>query len=40
VLRDTIQPFPSFSDIYADALKALRREIGSAGQPVAASDGS
>ncbi|HTX31462.1 MAG TPA: NAD(P)/FAD-dependent oxidoreductase [Solirubrobacteraceae bacterium] len=27
VLRDTIQPFPSFSDIHADALKALRREI-------------
>jgi dihydrolipoamide dehydrogenase len=24
VLRDTIQPFPSFSDIYAAALKALR----------------
>jgi pyruvate/2-oxoglutarate dehydrogenase complex dihydrolipoamide dehydrogenase (E3) component len=27
VLRDTIQPFPSFSEIYADALKALRRDI-------------
>jgi pyruvate/2-oxoglutarate dehydrogenase complex dihydrolipoamide dehydrogenase (E3) component len=27
VLRDTIQPFPSFSEIYATALKALRREI-------------
>ena len=25
VLRDTIQPFPTFSEIYADALKALRR---------------
>jgi pyruvate/2-oxoglutarate dehydrogenase complex dihydrolipoamide dehydrogenase (E3) component len=30
VLRDTIQPFPSFSEIYADALKALRAEIASA----------
>jgi pyruvate/2-oxoglutarate dehydrogenase complex dihydrolipoamide dehydrogenase (E3) component len=28
VLRDTIQPFPSFSEIHAAALKALRREIG------------
>jgi pyruvate/2-oxoglutarate dehydrogenase complex dihydrolipoamide dehydrogenase (E3) component len=27
VLRDTIQPFPSFSDIHAEALKALRREM-------------
>ena len=27
VLRDVIQPFPTFSEIYADALKALRREI-------------
>jgi pyruvate/2-oxoglutarate dehydrogenase complex dihydrolipoamide dehydrogenase (E3) component len=27
VLRDTIQPFPSFSEIHAAALKALRREI-------------
>jgi dihydrolipoamide dehydrogenase len=27
VLRDTIQPFPSFSEIYADALKALHTEI-------------
>ena len=33
VLRDTIQPFPTFSEIYADALKALRRDI-------AAGDGS
>jgi pyruvate/2-oxoglutarate dehydrogenase complex dihydrolipoamide dehydrogenase (E3) component len=24
VLRDVIQPFPTFSEIYADALKALR----------------
>ena len=27
VLRDTIQPFPTFSEIYNDALKALRAEI-------------
>jgi pyruvate/2-oxoglutarate dehydrogenase complex dihydrolipoamide dehydrogenase (E3) component len=27
VLRDTIQPFPSFSEIYNAALKALHREI-------------
>jgi dihydrolipoamide dehydrogenase len=27
VLRDTIQPFPTFSEIYVDALKALRGEI-------------
>jgi pyruvate/2-oxoglutarate dehydrogenase complex dihydrolipoamide dehydrogenase (E3) component len=27
VLHDTIQPFPSFSEIYAAALKALRREM-------------
>jgi pyruvate/2-oxoglutarate dehydrogenase complex dihydrolipoamide dehydrogenase (E3) component len=27
VLRDTIQPFPTFSEIYIDALKALHAEI-------------
>ncbi|MGO8915113.1 MAG: dihydrolipoyl dehydrogenase family protein [Stellaceae bacterium] len=27
VLRDTIQPFPTFSEIYIDALKALHRQI-------------
>ncbi len=32
VLRDTIQPFPSFSEIHAAALKALRREIATAGR--------
>ena len=32
VLRDTIQPFPTFSEIYADALKALRVEIAAADQ--------
>jgi dihydrolipoamide dehydrogenase len=30
VLRDTIQPFPTFSEIYLDALKALRKEIAAA----------
>jgi pyruvate/2-oxoglutarate dehydrogenase complex dihydrolipoamide dehydrogenase (E3) component len=30
VLRDTIQPFPTFSEIYVDALKALRRSIAGA----------
>ena len=30
VLRDTIQPFPTFSEIYVDALKALRVEIAAA----------
>ena len=30
VLRDTIQPFPTFSEIYADALKALRSDIAGA----------
>jgi dihydrolipoamide dehydrogenase len=30
VLRDTIQPFPSFSEIHAAALKALRKQIASA----------
>ncbi len=36
VLLDTIQPFPTFSEIYNDALKALRAAIaksGSAGGP-------
>jgi dihydrolipoamide dehydrogenase len=28
VLRDTIQPFPAFSEIYVEALKELRKEIG------------
>jgi pyruvate/2-oxoglutarate dehydrogenase complex dihydrolipoamide dehydrogenase (E3) component len=34
VLRDTIQPFPSFSEIHAAALKALRHEITAARQGV------
>jgi pyruvate/2-oxoglutarate dehydrogenase complex dihydrolipoamide dehydrogenase (E3) component len=33
VLRDTIQPFPTFSEIYVEALKALRAEIATALQP-------
>jgi len=36
VLRDTIQPFPSFSEIHAAALKALAREITGARQAAAA----
>jgi dihydrolipoamide dehydrogenase len=31
VLLDTIQPFPTFSEIYLDALKALRKEIAADG---------
>ena len=34
VLRDTIQPFPTFSEIYIDALKALHADI--AREPVGA----
>jgi pyruvate/2-oxoglutarate dehydrogenase complex dihydrolipoamide dehydrogenase (E3) component len=33
VLRDVIQPFPTFSMIYWDALKALRAQITAARQP-------
>jgi pyruvate/2-oxoglutarate dehydrogenase complex dihydrolipoamide dehydrogenase (E3) component len=33
VLRDTIQPFPTFSEIHAFALKALHAEIHAALQP-------
>jgi pyruvate/2-oxoglutarate dehydrogenase complex dihydrolipoamide dehydrogenase (E3) component len=33
VLRDVIQPFPTFSEIYVAALKALRGEIAAARQP-------
>jgi pyruvate/2-oxoglutarate dehydrogenase complex dihydrolipoamide dehydrogenase (E3) component len=36
VLADTIQPFPTFSEIYLAAVKALRREIAAAGEPAAA----
>jgi pyruvate/2-oxoglutarate dehydrogenase complex dihydrolipoamide dehydrogenase (E3) component len=34
VLRDTIQPFPTFSEIYVEALKKLRGAIAAARQPV------
>ena len=33
VLRDTIQPFPTFSEVYVAALKALHSQIGAARQP-------
>ncbi len=33
VMRDTIQPFPTFSEIYVAALKALHQQIGAARQP-------
>jgi len=36
VLRDTIQPFPTFSEIYVAALKALRGEIAAASKAVGA----
>jgi hypothetical protein len=36
VLRDTIQPFPTFSEIYVAALTALRDEMSAAREPVAA----
>jgi pyruvate/2-oxoglutarate dehydrogenase complex dihydrolipoamide dehydrogenase (E3) component len=33
VLRDTIQPFPTFSEVYVATLKALRQQIKAGGQP-------
>ncbi len=33
VLTDTIQPFPTFSEIYVQALKALRAQIATATKP-------
>ena len=36
VLRDVIQPFPTFSEIYVDALKALHGQIVAARHPAAA----
>jgi pyruvate/2-oxoglutarate dehydrogenase complex dihydrolipoamide dehydrogenase (E3) component len=36
VLNDTIQPFPTFSEIYVEALKELRGAIASAHKPVGA----
>jgi pyruvate/2-oxoglutarate dehydrogenase complex dihydrolipoamide dehydrogenase (E3) component len=35
-LRDTIQPFPTFSEIYVAALKALQSEVTAARQPAGA----
>ena len=37
VLNDVIQPFPTFSEIYLGAMKALRREIAAQRRPVEAS---
>jgi pyruvate/2-oxoglutarate dehydrogenase complex dihydrolipoamide dehydrogenase (E3) component len=37
VLSDTIQPFPTFSEIYVEALKRLRGEITTVTAPAAAS---
>jgi hypothetical protein len=38
VLSDVIQPFPTFSEIYADALKALAHDVSAARrEPIAAS---
>jgi dihydrolipoamide dehydrogenase len=34
VLRDVIQPFPTFSEVHAAALKALRNQIAAAGRAV------
>ncbi len=36
VLRDVIQPFPTFSEIYVDALNVLRRQIAATRQPTGA----
>jgi pyruvate/2-oxoglutarate dehydrogenase complex dihydrolipoamide dehydrogenase (E3) component len=35
VLSDTIQPFPTFSEIFVEAIKELRSHIASASKPVA-----
>jgi pyruvate/2-oxoglutarate dehydrogenase complex dihydrolipoamide dehydrogenase (E3) component len=40
VLRDTIQPFPSFSEIVGFAVKSLRAEVAAADGPVAAGSSS
>ena len=36
MLADTIQPFPTFSEIYVAALKTLSSEIAPARQPASA----
>jgi dihydrolipoamide dehydrogenase len=33
VLRDVIQPFPTFSEIYVAALKALHNQIAAGHRP-------
>jgi pyruvate/2-oxoglutarate dehydrogenase complex dihydrolipoamide dehydrogenase (E3) component len=38
VLRDVIQPFPTFSEIYVAGLKALRGKIAAARQPAQATE--
>jgi dihydrolipoamide dehydrogenase len=38
VIGDTIQPFPTFSEIYIAALKALHGEITAASEPVGQAD--
>jgi dihydrolipoamide dehydrogenase len=35
-LADTIQPFPTFSEVYVAALKVLREEIAAVRKPVGA----
>jgi len=40
ILADTIQPFPTFSEIYVAGLKALRREVARAGRAVAGGSGN
>ena len=39
VLADTIQPFPTFSEIYLAAVKALRREIAAQGNGASGTSG-
>jgi len=34
VLRDVIQPFPTFSEIFVAGLKALRGQVSAARQPL------
>jgi pyruvate/2-oxoglutarate dehydrogenase complex dihydrolipoamide dehydrogenase (E3) component len=36
VLADTIQPFPTFSEIYLGGVKALRSEVARAREPAGA----
>ena len=40
VLRDVIQPFPTFSEIYVATLKALHAAITAAGQPAGGTSAS